>query len=203
MAFQLPKAEDLATIIANSRPKTPLDLSEVTDSEGRILTEDEAQAQINSILGEAGPLPAISFPLFEKLITGLEAFETARINTVVREGVVAGQLIEVRMYGLESAKRYEAMADLKTTLKPWMSVLSHPVFGLGKATLSDRLDKELKGRAGRAKGAAYIQLAWSFDCVSHSELYEYTKKEQSQKQSQKQGQDQSQKQDQTQGNVEF
>jgi hypothetical protein len=86
-----------------------------------------------------------------------------------------------------------------------MAILSHPVFGLGKATVSDRLDKELKGRAGRAKGAAYLQLAWSFDFVSHAELYEYqTTKAQSQGQSQPQPQDQSQPQPQDQGgNVAF
>jgi len=202
MAFQLPKAEDLATIIANSRPSTPLDLTEVTNADGNVVSQVEAKTQIDEILGEAGPLPDMKFPLFEELIVGIEALSSARINTVVREGVVAGQLIEVRMYGLESADRYQAMADLKATLKPWMSVLSHPVFGLGKASLSDRLDKELKGRAGRAKGGAYLQLAWSFEFVSHSELYEYQQK-QPQSQPQPQAQPQDQAQTQSQDNVQF
>lgn len=203
MAFQLPKADELQKIIRNSRPATPLDLSEVTDSEGQTLTEDEAQAQINSILGDAGPLPAMSFPLFEELVVGVEALETARIHNVVRDGKVAGQLIEVRMYGLESPDRYKAMANLKATLKPWMAILSHPVFNLGKASLSDRLDKELKGRAGRAKGASYAQLAWSFNFVVHSELYEYAQAQQSQGQSQDESQSQGQPQGQDQGNIEL
>lgn len=204
MAFQIPNANVLKDIIANSRPASPLDLTEVKDPDGQVLTEDDARTQIEAILGDAGPLPAMKFPLFEELVVGVEALETARIHNVVRHGKVAGQLIEVRMYGLESPDRYEAMANLKATLKPWMAILSHPVFKLGKASLSDRLDKELKGRAGRAKGASYAQLAWSFDFVSHGELYEYNTKAPAEAQTQTQGQDQGQNQGESQdGNIQL
>ena len=75
MAFQLPKADVLKEIIANSRPKSPLDLSEVKDADGQVLTEDDARTQIEEILGDAGPLPAMKFPLFEDLIVGNEILE--------------------------------------------------------------------------------------------------------------------------------
>lgn len=206
MAFQLPKAEDLAAIIANSRPRTPLDLTEVTDADGTVLSQDEARHQINEILGEAGPLPAMEFPLFEELIVGNEILESARINTIVRDGKVAGQMIEIRIFGCESLDRYQAMGELKRLLKDWMPVLSHPMFGLGKASLSDRLDKELKGKAGRAKGGAYLQLSWSFEFVTHAELYEYQTKAQDKTQTQDKTQDQTQSQNQGEsegGNVQF
>lgn len=109
----------------------------------------------------------------EELVSGVEALENSRINTVVKDGIVAGQMLEIRLYGASSLDRYQAVADLKEQLEPWMSVLSHPIFQLGKASLSDRLDKELKGKEGRAKGGVYLQLSWSFDFVAHSELYEY------------------------------
>jgi hypothetical protein len=194
MAFQIPKADTIAKIIANSRPSTPLDLSTVTDADGKAVSQTEAKSQIEQIIGDAGPLPAMQFPLFEELIVGIEALETAaRINTIVRDGVAAGQLLEVRLYGSESGDRYEAVRNLKDKLRVWMPILSHPVFELGKASLSDRIDKELKGRPGRTKGGAYLQLAWSFSFVAHAELFEYSqKKTKDQGQGQGQGQPQPQ-----------
>ena len=117
------------------------------------------------------------FPLMKELISEDSPLTNAHINTVTHNGIVAGQMIEVRLYGAGSLDRYQAVADLKEQLEPWMSVLSHAIFGLGKASLSDRLDKEFKGRAGRPKGGVYLQLSWAFDFVPHSELYEYVKKE--------------------------
>lgn len=176
--WQLPSVEAIEEILINQQPSSPLVLTEVTDVDGVTVPQDEARTQINQILGESGPLPAMTFPLIQELIAEDSPISNARINTIVRDGVVAGQMIEVRLYGAGSLDKYSAVADLKGALEPWMSVLSHPLFGLGKANLSDRLDKELKGRSGRAKGSVYLQLSWSFDFVAHSELYEYTLKKQ-------------------------
>jgi len=175
MAFQIPKAEQIAQIIKNSRPTTPLDLNQVVDADGNVLDESVAKKQIEEII--LTELPAMSFPLLEELIFDKEALKGARINTVVRDGIVAGQMLEMRLYGVSSVDRYEAFHSIKVELEKWMPVLSHPVFGLGKATVSDRIDKELKGRSGKAKGSIYLQLAWSFDFIPHSELYDYKVKD--------------------------
>lgn len=176
MAFQLPSTQAIEEILAFQKPSSPIDLSEVTDADGVVLPQQEAEDQINNILGESGPLPAMVFPLMEDLIAEDSPISNARINTIVRDGIVAGQMIEVRLYGAGSLDKYSAVADLKGALEPWMPVLSHPVFRLGKASLSDRLDKELRGRSGRAKGSVYLQLSWAFEFVAHSELYDYQPK---------------------------
>jgi hypothetical protein len=177
MAFQLPSTDVIENILANQQPVSPLDLTEVTDAGGNLLDQNQAYDQINAILGESGPLPGMVFPLMEELVDRVKCLDNARINTITYDGIVAGQMIEVRLYGVNSLDKYEAMLNLKNALEPWMPILSHPMFKLGKASLSDRLDKELKGREGRSKGSTYLQLSWSFDFVPHADLYQYASKD--------------------------